>query len=1532
MRWLRNGLATVALSLLFLAALVLGVALHLDLPRAKRALVARVNASLESSFQGRVQIEQARQVRSGRVVGARVRVLDPRGDEVLWVDGVDVQYDLLGLVRSALRRDGPIEIGIDELVIDHARVLLAPGPSGELTLAEAFAPQDPTGEGRASELRIESLRIRHAWVRGHLPELPTLDVDLAHVLASLSYDDDRFAVALDHADIVARGMPRRLDPVGRLEGALELRAGQVDGRLNLAGRVGQLPVDLFASIAGDHLRAVLNVPRVQPESVRAHAPELPLRAAASLQAEVSGKLPLLRARVLLGLGSGWLHVRASGRAGAQPSAQVEIDGRDLSPRAFSADAPDLRLSFDGRGSVRVRQEGRTHGALELKTRPTLLGETPLPAVSIEARGSDRRIDAQVVVHEPGAPIEVDAVFEPSRAGGRLELDARTEARDLAKVERLGVDARGKLLMRARGLVQLAERPGDSPRVEATISGSALGLALGPIQARAARLSSTLVGPVSELELELGAQLSHVRAFGRHATALGLRARGPLFSPHAELSLAGPELPTVRGRARLSLAGAPSARAIELSLERQGVRAQLGARRVTIAGARVRIDGFQLSGPGELSASADASPAAVSIAAQAERLELGQLARLLAIPALRSGEASFALQLSATSRRRSGHLSATLAGVRVGSLEPISGSGELELDGRTLRGSLDAKQGDTVELSAVSPGLRLPRGALTPASLRELRGELALSANADLGRLVRMLPPDTLPLSSVRGRARLDARLERSDGDRRLEAQLGLRTRGLRIQGRGSGGEIRTRHEALRVVPWQLAGVDVAIDARLRNDGAPSELSVRAYDARGTLLRAQVGAELPLAALLDPSREVLLAAMLETPLELSVSVPERAIESLPELVRPPMTGKLAAGLRARGTLARPELMIRLDARRLRPKSDPDLEPFELAAGLEYADGRGRLEASLDERRREVLALESRFSGRLHELVRGADPELRASAVLRARNFRLESIPLLADRQLRGRVVGDVTLRGLGYDPKLDARLAILGLAVGPSQAPSARIELHAEHGRLDSKLEVRQRDGYLEGNVAAGLEWQKRIVPKLSEQAPLVARARAKSFRAGLLHALVDRSVSKLDGRIDGDVRLRLAPGRSTLDGRIAVREGVVQVPAIGQEFRDIRADLVLRPDGVIELRRASARGLTGRVHAAAAARLDGLSLAALRARVKIGEHEKIPLTIEGVSLGNAWGVLEIEARARPKQLRVEVDVRSFQLELPRLGQRELQSLEDAERIRIGVRRPGGFIPLPLQPLEEEAPADPTDVRISVKLGNDVWIRQGTALRVKLAGAVTVRLQDEPRINGQIRLDRGRIDVQGKLFEISEGTLTFQGESPPNPVVVARARWESPDGIVVFADFTGPVDSGELRLHSEPALTDDQILSLLLFGGTDGMFGTGSGGEGGKAATAAGVGGGVAAQGVNAALDRLTDLDVTTRIDTSGQQPRPELAVQLTRRLSAALGYNLGEPSPGKAPDRTLLMLDFRVSRRWALSSTFGDRGSSLLELVWRYRY
>jgi translocation and assembly module TamB len=300
--------------------------------------------------------------------------------------------------------------------------------------------------------------------------------------------------------------------------------------------------------------------------------------------------------------------------------------------------------------------------------------------------------------------------------------------------------------------------------------------------------------------------------------------------------------------------------------------------------------------------------------------------------------------------------------------------------------------------------------------------------------------------------------------------------------------------------------------------------------------------------------------------------------------------------------------------------------------------------------------------------------------------------------------------------------------------------------------------------------------------------------------------------------------------------------------------------------------------------------------------------------------------------------------LPDVGAHNVQPLGDLEGVTTGAKTgAGGFVTIPLDATIATGPSGspPAPIKLDIRLGNDVQVTRGTNLDVRLQGEPIVTLAEDVKVTGQIRLVRGTIEVQGKPFTIDNGTITFVGDDPSNPQVVLTAEWTAQDGTRVYADFVGPLKTGKVTLRSDPVLPGGQndILALILFGTTAPPGGTAAGtGEGGTAV--AGVAGGAAVQpinqalgGVNKALDKFGLAGgISTKIDTSTANPRPEVEVQIARNISVEIGYVIGTPPPGTNPDLYLLTLRWNFTRKWSLAGTVGDAGTSIIDLIWQHRY
>jgi len=196
---------------------------------------------------------------------------------------------------------------------------------------------------------------------------------------------------------------------------------------------------------------------------------------------------------------------------------------------------------------------------------------------------------------------------------------------------------------------------------------------------------------------------------------------------------------------------------------------------------------------------------------------------------------------------------------------------------------------------------------------------------------------------------------------------------------------------------------------------------------------------------------------------------------------------------------------------------------------------------------------------------------------------------------------------------------------------------------------------------------------------------------------------------------------------------------------------------------------------------------------------------------------------------------------------------------------------------------------------------------------------------------GFLDVQGKKFEIESGTVTFTG-APNNPTAEITAGWSAPEGTRVYADFVGPIKTGKVNLRSEPARSKSEIFAIIMYG-SDQDASEGQGQAADTTTQMAGMGGGLATQGLNKAIRGLTGSDfATVRVDTSSSaNPRPEIEFQIARRISLQLATVFGQ-LPLDRPDRNFASINWRFKRNWSAQTTVGDQGSSTVDLIWQRRY
>jgi autotransporter translocation and assembly factor TamB len=1566
---LRLTLKCLAFFVLAVVAIVATVLLAINLPPVNGWVAERINAALEPTFKGRLVLHRLGHLDFGGLSDAEIEVLDPAGKSVLVARDIDVRLFWPGVAwQAAVQQPEVLRVPIGRVELDEVDVTLIDDGNGTPTLASAFEPKQPPEEEEKSSgtaIVIDELAIATIRVRGALAAVGPIDTDLAGLQASLENNPGGTHVVLQRLAIDARQLPQVGTLTGNLTADVTLPAEpspnapknapqdapvarngangsgtstQIYGLspapvqhivAGFDGAIAGSEAEADVELTGERLAATFEMAKLEPVTVTRLVPALAPSAPLSLSAKVDGLLSDLAFDARLAQQAAEIRARGKvARAGADSkiTANVTAAKLDLSRLLPEGAKTDLNVGVDA--ALDLGTQGGS-GTYHLASHNSRYADQALPPTTLEGKldlpnEAPLAATGRVTISEPGAPTQLDYEVHSGDRGVVAVVSSMTRVDQPQRLrEQSGARVSGEVASRAR-----YDTVHDL--VDAEMRVNLTDIRHPELKATRLDVSARARGRASAPDLELLANLTGVRAGNRTWSRVRVHALGTSDELDVRAQAYGKKPDKIDVRAVVAPGSEQLVRSPVIRINDSAGDLVIRAAGVQQTGERLKVDRLTIEGPGSATAS-------LSYGRELERLKLDakqlDAARVLRIVGVRSRLTSAKLDMEAEyehGRQPRGKLVANVSDIGLGRLSGGTASADFVLQGGKLSGKADIELARGAKTHLAIDGIKSPFGDGPPPSLETLRGGIELSGDVDLTRLQPVLP--FAGIERAAGRIIFDINVE-PNPDRRSIPRFRAKLRSEKlvlVSERPDADQMPTADRAKGTSPWTLRGVDIDVEASLADQVA--KIAAHVFDRRGDVLA--LNAEFhELGDLSNPK-----AALERAPFTARLSLPRRGFEQWPAPIRPAeIEGALTLQVDAEGTLTAPRVHARGRVDGFRAASDnPKLRRVDVELGARYETSGGDVMLRAHEKGKAVLGLDSRWTGDAAKMGAalsspdGKSPLL-ADLKVKLEDFPLELVPELHNKHVAGNLSGKVELTGLGKDARLAVDLGSKRVAVDRLILSELRARVQSDGSELELESRIAGGGGSAEVRAKTALTWRDRLVPVVDQQR-LEGSFTAKDFPLATLQPVVEGSVSDLEGKLDADIRAELAGGQPRLSGRAALDDGVLQLPAIGQRFSDISAKVEISPERV-RISEVKARGVSGGFEAEAEAALRGLTPVSAKASISIDEDNKLPLTVEGESVGDAWGKIETQYRVDEanKQTLIAVDLKKFHLQLPAAPPQGIQALEQAEHVRVGYwRQDREFVTVPLQPLEEPAAPSEYQTIVTVDLGN-LQLEKGDQVEVGVGGTITAKLGAELDVTGKLETKRGTLFIAGKSFEIERGTVTFTGGPPDTPIISAVARYDAPAGYTVYAEYTGTASEGKLNLRSEPPLSQDEILTLLMFGTPDGSFGAGSESSN-QLSTVVSVAGSTAAQGLNRALSKVTDLDVSARVDTSTGAPRPELVLQLTPRVAARVTQALGEPAPGQSPDRTFVTLELRVASAWALSTMVGDRGATAFDVIWRRRY
>jgi len=1549
------------LSIVFFVVSLLAFA-SLELAPVRRLVVNRVNGILRSTFAGNLVIERIDQIGIGGIRGARLRIEDPSGAQVLLVDQATVRVSLLSTLRSLLSKGGDMLIDLSDVELGYVDANLDSDADGTPRLAKAFEPKDAKPSdpsARPTAVHLRRVALRHAWVHGQPKDAPYVDVDVDHLDLSVLKGSNTLAADLGRVDVITRGAPQGADLHARIEAhyaAPAKNGNDKAGRVDVKGDAGGIPLTASASIDGPEVALLFDLPKVTPEMVRQLVPQASLSEEVTAHAEAHGRLPDIDVTARVTAGRGIVDVQGHLVAAEEKSVHATIVVNHLDANALSADAPSSDLGVRVEADFNAHPNGDAEGKYSFDVLPGTAANQTVPAAHFagnlkavrDASSGETafRLDGSGAIDEPGARTKVDFDVRKIGESGRVNFDVDVAAPWLDKT-RLGPTLAGSAAVHAHGTLDF----GAASAVDALLTVTASNVLHADQRAGRAWVRAHVRGPTDNPAIDAILQATDVAAGGQRFATAVVTAHGSARASDVTVALAPVDAPDIRGRVRVTTGDMTALHDLRVSVSRDQVTALFGASKVTFAGSEIRAEGVTVEGLGEpLHADARKTDHELSVRATTSHLDLAKLARLLRLRDVQGGKVAIDVDLAIKRGAAHGHVRMDLEQAAFARVKNGNAHFNATIEGRSIDAVIHARLGQLGTLDMDTCHLKIDgAGPIDAVALKKAWGSVALASQFDMSKIRAALPRGSIPLTDMQGVVRLKGEISRASAAQDIpDVRLSLLTRGLLLSGRGEPEQV----DGTRVhpsPPWSIEGVDVELAGTLEKDTGATALTTRLFDHKGTL--ASLDARAPKV----PYREWLRSKAFDAQhfaglaLTAELTIPRRELKHLPSMLKTQeMVGEIVGKVSVDGSLQDPDVRLSIETKNFVPARNTGMTPLDVKIDGRYSKSAGSVDLDVQSRGKQLLAGNVELSGRVADFsaqTNEGNPPWHASTRMRLSDFPLEQLAFFSDIQMKGRASGELTVDNVHQDARAKAQISFHNLELGRAKFPRGNARVDFDGRLLSASMRLDQTEGFVELGAQTGMAWGAEIAPQMTTTEPAFAALKADRFRAAAILPFVTSALGALDGRIDADARIDVKPGGGppSMRGKLSLTEGRVQLVQLGDPFHAVTVRLVLTPDGLVRLEEATAYGSTGRVTAKAVARLNGFQFVGARASLQIPKGDPLPVDINGQDIGEVDGDVNVKAdmSADQRTMNVAVDIPRLHTTLPLSSTHKAQDLGESKNVRIGYfRRPHQFLVLPMnaEDLKEQKPSgEPkpsTQTNIAIHLGNDVEIKRGTGLKIVLDGDPKIELTDQARMSGQIRLKRGLLEVQGKRFEIERGTVTFVGDEPSNPQIMVTAGWTAPDGTRVLAEFVGPLETGKVKLRSEPPRPQNEVLALIMFGTAEGSSATPYPSQQPDGATRAGtMAGGFATEGLSKGLDELTGLEISTKIDTTNSaNPKPEIEVQIARDISMQLGYVIGTPPPGTNSDKTLLTLDWRFQANWSMEATFGDQGSSIVDFVWQYRY
>ncbi|MEQ9617864.1 MAG: translocation/assembly module TamB domain-containing protein [Deltaproteobacteria bacterium] len=487
-----------------------------------------------------------------------------------------------------------------------------------------------------------------------------------------------------------------------------------------------------------------------------------------------------------------------------------------------------------------------------------------------------------------------------------------------------------------------------------------------------------------------------------------------------------------------------------------------------------------------------------------------------------------------------------------------------------------------------------------------------------------------------------------------------------------------------------------------------------------------------------------------------------------------------------------------------------------------------------------------------------------ADLKLNNLNLDDItkPFQVKTSVEGNISATVNLKGTMEAPQLNANITTRDLVYGGFDNDTVTFDLTYLNQNLNFKLLITDDTATVmqaTGNSNIDLNFKK--LNENIDKASISLTVNSAGVDLSPL-ASISEEIEKSEGTLLVDVKVTGSIKNPAATGQISLKDAVFKIQSLGNQFKVADALVELQGQKGI-LRQLEIQSGKGK------GTFEGQIDVSDMSYNLTGNMENFLIKPERIS-ANLDGDINVEGEGSKIKASGKITVAKSRITIPDQEEKQLEEIKFAdEREEEFVVKSGNDTDF----FQENFALD-----LQVKMTRNNWVR-GRGANIELKGDLDVGKEfGRPvRISGIISTVRGTYETLGKLFRIERGRVSFSGSENINPNLDIRAVYRV-SNVQIYVNISGTADSPQIKLTSNPPMTQTDIVSYVVFGAPSDQIGSGD--RASIQGVATGLAGGIAAAQLEKVFGDKLALDVVS-IGGGTNGPQIEVGKYLTEDLYIA---------------------------------------------------